>query len=79
MQFLLYFVSFFIMPIGLIIGVIFYTRPDVAYNRIGRNLIVISLIPFMLYCVCFLAYSFFAFGGLLGSGALSKVMNLPAY
>jgi len=78
-KFLLYLVSFFAMPLGLLIGVIFYTQPDINYNRVGRNCIVIALVPFILFCVCFLSYFFFAFGGAIGSGILDKAMHLPVY
>jgi len=76
---ILYLVSFFIMPLGLIIGVVFYTKPDHDYNRLGRNCIVIAVAPFILYCVCFFAYAFFAFGGLVGHGLIDKAIKLPTY
>jgi len=50
LKFILYVISFFVPLIGIIIGVIFMSRPDPESKGVGRTCLVVSIISFVLYC-----------------------------
>ncbi|GAB4398949.1 MAG: hypothetical protein OHK003_22250 [Anaerolineales bacterium] len=59
---LLLIASFFIPVIGIILGIIFMTKPDEESRKFGRQALIAALAFFVLFCVCFACYFIFVFG-----------------
>lgn len=52
MKILLYLVSFFIPLAGLIIGAIYYSKPEPEYKHVGKMCIILALLPILLVLLC---------------------------
>ncbi len=50
LKFFLYAISFFIPLAGLIIGVVFLSRPDPESKSLGQTCLIISIVAFVLSC-----------------------------
>jgi len=50
LKFILYAISFFIPLAGLIIGVIFLSRPDPESKNLGQTCLIVGIISFVLSC-----------------------------
>lgn len=50
LKFVLYAISFFIPLAGLIIGVIFLSRPDPESKSLGQTCLIVGIISFVLSC-----------------------------
>ncbi|OGS41479.1 MAG: hypothetical protein A3K67_04085 [Euryarchaeota archaeon RBG_16_62_10] len=52
MKILLYLVSFFIPLAGLIIGAIYYSKPEPEFKHVGKMCIILALLPILLVLLC---------------------------
>ncbi|MBN1956261.1 MAG: hypothetical protein JW900_14610 [Anaerolineae bacterium] len=50
LKFLLYVVSFAIPLVGLILGLVYMSRPDPESKRLGQTCLIISIVSFVLIC-----------------------------
>lgn len=53
MKILFYLLSFFIFIVGIIIGVIYYTKPDPESKHIGKMCIILALVGVVVIVVCY--------------------------
>lgn len=58
---LLLIASFFIPMVGIILGIMFMTKPDEESQKFGRQALIAALAFFVLFCVCFACYFIFTF------------------
>ncbi len=56
MKILLYILSFLIPLIGIIVGVIYYVKPEPEYKEVGRNCIIIAVIMWVIGALCAVAF-----------------------
>ena len=59
---LLLIVSFFIPIVGIILGIMFMTKPDEASQKFGRQALISAIAFFVLFCLCFACYFIFVTG-----------------
>lgn len=56
MKIVLYLLSFFIFIVGLIIGLIYYTKPDNESKEFGKMCLILALAGFLIGLVCNFAF-----------------------
>lgn len=57
MKILLYIVSFIIPLVGLIVGIIYYTKPEPEYKEVGKICLIIALVAWVIGAVCWAAFA----------------------
>jgi len=65
---LLYLVSLFLPFLGIIIGAILWSNPDPKKQRIGKNCLLISILPTVIVIILILLFVF----GIFSTAMLSK-------
>ncbi|OGS41486.1 MAG: hypothetical protein A3K67_04080 [Euryarchaeota archaeon RBG_16_62_10] len=56
MKILLYIVSFIIPLVGLIVGIIYYTKPEPEYKEVGKICLIIALLAWVVGAICWGAF-----------------------
>jgi hypothetical protein len=59
---LLLIVSFIIPIVGIILGVMYMTKPDEASQKFGRHALIAAVSAFVVFTLCFICYFIFIFG-----------------
>jgi hypothetical protein len=67
MKILLLLVSFFIPIAGIIIGIIYYQKPDEANKAFGKQALIVSVASIALSFICAICYFIFIFGAIATS------------
>ena len=62
LKFFLYAVSFFIPLVGLILGLVYISRPDYESKRLGQACLILGIVSFLISCCVGVLFSLGFFG-----------------
>ncbi|MBU0493012.1 MAG: hypothetical protein KKA73_14350 [Chloroflexi bacterium] len=53
-RWILYILSFFSIVVGLVAGILLWTRDDAESKQVGKNCLIAMVLGIVLWCVCYL-------------------------